>query len=135
MLNSIRNELESSATSSQRHSHFPKSRGIPHSASTIIGRGVSFARALRNSGWAYRIGLVGIFSSFGGHGGAGSGFEYRTRTRRSSFELDGQVRQRSICWMIYAPFFGGHERLSRHRKQVTIYSRRLWSTNHDKLLL
>ena len=83
-----KNGLESSAASSQRHSHFPRSKGIPHSASTIIGRGVSFANALRNSGLAYRIGLVGIFSSFGGHGGAGSGFEYRTRTRRSSFELE-----------------------------------------------
>jgi hypothetical protein len=89
-----RNGLESSAASSQRHSHFPKSKGIPHSASTIIGRGVSLAKALRNSGLAYRIGLVGIFSSFGGHGGAGSGFEYRTRTRRSSFELEaiGQLQ-------------------------------------------
>ena len=47
-----------------------------------MGRGVSFASAYKNSSLAYRIGLVGIFSSFGGHGGAGSGFEYRTRTRR-----------------------------------------------------
>lgn len=60
---------------------------MPHSASTIIGRGVSFANALRNSGFAYRIGFVGMLRSFGGHGGAGKGFEYRTRTSRSSFEL------------------------------------------------
>ena len=72
----------------QRHSHFPKSKGIPHSASTIMGRGVSFANAYKNSSLAYRIGLVGIFSSFGGHG---SGFEYRTRTRRSSFELEAMI--------------------------------------------
>lgn len=34
----------------------------------------------------YRLGSVGISRNFGGHGGAGSGLEYRTRTRRSSFE-------------------------------------------------
>ena len=105
-----KNELESSAASSQRHSHFPKSKGIPHSASTIIGSGVSFANAFRNSGLAYRIGLVGIFSSFGGHGGAGSGFEYRTRTRRSSFELgnDDLTAMNFHNCMKYTPFFGGH---------------------------
>ena len=44
--------LESSASSSQRHSHFPKSSGMPHSASTIMGSGVSLARTLRYSGLA-----------------------------------------------------------------------------------
>ena len=42
----------------QRHSHFPVSKGIPHSVSTIMGRGVSFANAYKNSSLAYRIGLV-----------------------------------------------------------------------------
>jgi len=53
-------------------------------------KGVSFARAFRNSGWAYRIGLVGIFSSLGGMV-VGSGFEYRTRP-------EGQVSS----WLIEA---------------------------------
>lgn len=66
---------ESSPSSVHRHSHSPKSNGIPHSASTIIGRGVSFARVSRNSGRAYLMGFVGMSSSLGGHGGAGSGFE------------------------------------------------------------
>jgi hypothetical protein len=44
--------LESSASSSQRHSHFPKSSGMPHSASTIMGSGVSLASTFRNSGFA-----------------------------------------------------------------------------------
>lgn len=68
---------------------------MPHSASTIIGRGVSFARAFKNSGRAYRIGFVDTFKSFGGHGGGGSGFEYRTRTNRSSLELSGS--QSATC--------------------------------------
>ena len=75
---------ESSAPSSHRHSHFPRSRGIPHSASTIMGNGVSLAMSSRNSGRAYRRGFVGISRNFGGHGGAGSGLEYRTRIRRSN---------------------------------------------------
>ena len=41
----------SSPPSSHRLSHLPRSKGIPHSASTIIGNGVSFAIALRNSGF------------------------------------------------------------------------------------
>lgn len=77
-------EPESSAFSSQRLSHFPRSRGIPHSASTIMGNGVSLASASRKCGCAYRMGFVGMSSNFGGHGGAGKGFEYRTRTRRSN---------------------------------------------------
>jgi hypothetical protein len=36
------------------------------------------------SGVAYRSGVVGISNILGGHGGAGRGFEYRTRTTRSS---------------------------------------------------
>lgn len=43
---------ESSAPSSHKHSHWPRSSGIPQSASTIIGRGVSFARSFMNSGRA-----------------------------------------------------------------------------------
>ena len=74
----------SSAPSSQSASHFPRSRGMPHSASTIIGRSISFVAASRNSGRVYRLGSVGMSRSFGGHGGAGSGFWYRTLTRRSS---------------------------------------------------
>lgn len=69
------NAPESSKSGSHKHSHLLKSNGIPHSASTIIGKGVSLAMSLRNSGRAYRIGSVGISSSFGGHGGAGRGFE------------------------------------------------------------
>lgn len=41
----------SSPPSSHRLSHLPRSKGIPHSASTIMGNGVSFAIALRNSGF------------------------------------------------------------------------------------
>lgn len=51
----IRKETDwplSSPSSSHKHSHLPKSSGIPHSASTIIGNGVSFASALRYSGRA-----------------------------------------------------------------------------------
>lgn len=48
-----------------------------------MGNGVSFAMVLSKSGRAYRIGFVGMSSNFGGHGGGGIGFEYRTRTRRS----------------------------------------------------
>ena len=71
----VEHSPESSPSSVHRHSHNPKSNGIPHSASTIIGRGVSFARVSRNSGREYLMGLVAISRSFGGHGGAGSGFE------------------------------------------------------------
>ena len=35
------------------------------------------------------MGFVDTFKSFGGHGGGGNGFEYRTRTNRSSLELSG----------------------------------------------
>ena len=62
-----------------------------------MGRGVSFASAYKNSSLAYRIGLVGIFSSFGGHGGAGSGFEYRTRTRRLEDGLNLQISSLSLA--------------------------------------
>lgn len=40
-----------------------------------MGRGVSFAMSLRNSVLVYRMGFVGMSSSFEGHGGAGRGFE------------------------------------------------------------
>ena len=54
-----------------------------------------------------------MFNSFGGHGGAGSGFEYRTRTRRSSFELGSDDLTAMNCHNcmheIYTPFFGGHD--------------------------
>lgn len=43
---------ESSTSSSHKHSQHPRSSGIPHSASTIMGNGVSFARAFRKSGRA-----------------------------------------------------------------------------------
>lgn len=43
---------ESSASSSHSDSQRLKSSGMPHSASTIIGRGVSFAMAFKNSGRA-----------------------------------------------------------------------------------
>ena len=66
---------ESFPSSVHKQSHSPKSNGIPHSASTIIGRGVSFAKVSRNSGRAYLIGSVGMSRSFGGQGGAGNGFE------------------------------------------------------------
>lgn len=84
---------ESSAPSSHNDSQFPNSKGIPSSASTIIGKGVSFTSSFKNSGRVYRLGLVGISRSFGGNGGAGTGLEYRTRTRRSSFEL----LPKSVC--------------------------------------
>ena len=74
-LSRVQHQPESSPSSVHRHSHSPKSNGIPHSASTIIGRGVSFARVSRNSGRAYLMGFVGISRSFGGHGGAGKGFK------------------------------------------------------------
>ena len=74
-LSEVQHSPESSPSSVHKHSHNPKSSGIPHSASTIIGRGVSLARVSRNSGRAYLMGSVGISRSFGGHGGAGSGFE------------------------------------------------------------
>lgn len=43
---------EASASCSHKHSHFPRSSGMPHSASTIMGSGVSFAISFRNSGRA-----------------------------------------------------------------------------------
>ena len=43
---------ESSTSSSHKHSQRPRSSGIPHSASTIIGNGVSFAIAFNKSGRA-----------------------------------------------------------------------------------
>jgi hypothetical protein len=64
----------SSAPSSHKASHFPRSRGMPHSASTIIGNNISFVAESRNSGRVYRLGSVGMSRSLGGHGGAGSGF-------------------------------------------------------------
>ena len=47
---------------------------MPNSASTTIGKGVSLASEAVKSGPAYRDGLVGMFMSFGGKGGGGSGF-------------------------------------------------------------
>jgi hypothetical protein len=78
------NTPESSPFSIQRDSHCSRSMGIPQSASITIGKGVEFARSFVKLMFVYLKGLVGMLSSFGGQGGAGNGFEYRTRTRRSS---------------------------------------------------
>jgi len=107
---------ESSTPSSHKHSNFPKSRGIPNSASTIIGKGVSFANSFKNSGRVYRLGSVGISRNFGGQGGAGSGLEYRTRTRRSSFEelwmveKEGSMNHGLVYWdtLLYIPLLEAH---------------------------
>ena len=57
---------------------------MPSSASTTMGKGISLASAAVKSGPAYREGCVGMFRSFGGKGGGGNGFWYRTLKRRSS---------------------------------------------------
>jgi len=55
-----------SSSSVHKDSHKPKSSGMPRSASTIIGRGVSLAKVSRNSGRAYLMGCVGMSRSFWG---------------------------------------------------------------------
>jgi hypothetical protein len=92
---------ESSPFSIQRDSHCNRSMGIPQSASITIGKGVELARSFVKLMFEYLKGFVGMLSSFGGQGGAGNGFEYRTRTRRSSL----------LCYIVrpnYSRCFAAH---------------------------